>query len=147
MGWSGGNAPGLWLLSLLCKCGRPCCVYAHSAAAQSCAPPLQITVDGDTSTNDTVLALASGAAGNAHITDAASPAGAKLEAALTGTLQGLAKSVAWDGEGATCLLEIRCTGAAAALAATLFCVCAAAPRPWGQGAWRRIRTTCAAAQF
>ena len=68
-------------------------------------------MDGDTSTNDTVLALASGAAGNATITDASSAGGAKLEKALTATLQGLAKSIAWDGEGATCLMEIRCTGA------------------------------------
>lgn len=72
---------------------------------------MQITVDGDTSTNDTVLALSSGAAGNARITDAESPAGAKLESALTATLQGLAKSIAWDGEGATCLLEVSCVGA------------------------------------
>ena len=48
---------------------------------------VQITVDGDTSTNDTVLALTSGAAGNALITDANSPAAIKLEAALTATLQ------------------------------------------------------------
>ena len=68
-------------------------------------------MDGDTSTNDTVLALASGAAGNEKITRANSPAGKKLEKALTATMQGLAKSVAWDGEGATCLLEIKCTGA------------------------------------
>lgn len=70
-----------------------------------------ITVDGDTSTNDTVLGLASGAAGNAPITDIDSPAAKKLEAALTALLQGLAKSIAWDGEGATCLTEIEVTGA------------------------------------
>ena len=72
---------------------------------------MQITVDGDTSTNDTVLALASGAAGNAPITNATAPAAQQLEAALTATLQGMAKAIAWDGEGATCLLEIKCTGA------------------------------------
>ena len=72
---------------------------------------MQITVDGDTSTNDTVIALASGAAGNERITDAASPSGARLEAALTATLQGMAKAIAWDGEGATCLLEVKCVGA------------------------------------
>lgn len=47
----------------------------------------QITVDGDTSTNDTVVGLASGAAGNAPITDASSPEGQQLEAALTALLQ------------------------------------------------------------
>lgn len=74
---------------------------------------MQITVDGDTSTNDTVLALASGAAGNEAISDGGSAAAQRLEAAMTAVLQGLAKAVAWDGEGATCLLEITCVGAAA----------------------------------
>ncbi|MEW5302776.1 MAG: hypothetical protein WDW36_005524 [Sanguina aurantia] len=70
-----------------------------------------ITVDGDTSTNDTVIGLASGAAGNSVITDAGSEDGRVLEAALTALLQGLAKSIAWDGEGATCLMEITVSGA------------------------------------
>lgn len=47
----------------------------------------QITVDGDTSTNDTVIGLASGAAGAPVITDAASPDGRALEAAVTALLQ------------------------------------------------------------
>lgn len=49
--------------------------------------PLQITVDGDTSTNDTVIGLASGAAGNATITDAGSEEGKALEGAVTALLQ------------------------------------------------------------
>jgi glutamate N-acetyltransferase/amino-acid N-acetyltransferase len=77
----------------------------------------QISVDGDTSTNDTVIGLASGAAGGAAITGPASPGAPALAAAVTALLQGLAKSVAWDGEGATCLLECRATGAADARAA------------------------------
>ena len=68
-------------------------------------------MDGDTSTNDCVIGLASGAAGNAVIMDAGSADGKKLEAALTALLQGLAKSIAWDGEGATCLMEISVVGA------------------------------------
>jgi glutamate N-acetyltransferase/amino-acid N-acetyltransferase len=72
-----------------------------------------ITVDGDTSTNDCVVGLASGAAAAAAtITDASSPQGRALEAALTALLQGLAKSIAWDGEGATVLVEVEVTGAA-----------------------------------
>lgn len=71
-----------------------------------------ITVDGDTSTNDTVIGLASGASGAAKITDAGSADGKALEAAVTALLQGLAKAIAWDGEGATCLMEIQVTGAA-----------------------------------
>jgi glutamate N-acetyltransferase/amino-acid N-acetyltransferase len=71
-----------------------------------------ITVDGDTSTNDTVIGLASGAAeGAALITDVDSAAGKDLAAAVTALLQGLAKAVAWDGEGATCLIEVTVTGA------------------------------------
>ncbi|CAM8897588.1 unnamed protein product [Rhodiola kirilowii] len=50
----------------------------------------QITVDGDTSTNDTVIALAT---------------------CLDAVMQGLAKSIAWDGEGATCLIEVTVSGA------------------------------------
>nr|QKY14863.1 arginine biosynthesis bifunctional (ARGJ) [Polytomella parva] len=70
-----------------------------------------ITVDGDTSTNDCVIGLVSAAAGAPRITAADSPSGRKLEAAVTALLQGLAKSIAWDGEGATCLLEVEVVGA------------------------------------
>jgi len=48
---------------------------------------VQITVDGDTSTNDTVIGLASGKSGAAAITDASSQDGKLLEAALTALLQ------------------------------------------------------------
>ena len=48
---------------------------------------LQISVDGDTSTNDTVIGLASGAAGNAKITDLTSPEAKQLEDAVTALLQ------------------------------------------------------------
>ena len=70
----------------------------------------QITVDGDTSTNDTVIGLASGAVGGETIVQD-SPDGELLERAMTALLQGLAKSIAWDGEGATVLLECEVTGA------------------------------------
>lgn len=71
----------------------------------------QITVDGDTSTNDCVLGLTSGLGGGPAISDERSPAAVQLEAGLTALLQGLAKSIAWDGEGATCLIEVQCVGA------------------------------------
>ena len=75
----------------------------------------QISVDGDMSTNDTLLCLASGAAfaqsGDAPIGDAGSPEAAQLQAALTAVCQALAKAIARDGEGATCMIECRCTGA------------------------------------
>lgn len=48
---------------------------------------VQITVDGDTSTNDTCIGLASGAAGNDIIKHSTSEAAQKLEAAVTALLQ------------------------------------------------------------
>ncbi|MCX5939714.1 MAG: bifunctional glutamate N-acetyltransferase/amino-acid acetyltransferase ArgJ [Cyanobium sp. LacPavin_0818_WC50_MAG_67_9] len=64
-----------------------------------------ITVDGDTSTNDTYLAFAAGEPLSPEFYDA-------LEAGLTAVSQHLAKAIARDGEGATCLLEVRVEGAA-----------------------------------
>jgi glutamate N-acetyltransferase / amino-acid N-acetyltransferase len=70
----------------------------------------QITVDGDTSTNDMVLALANGQSRTPAITEAG-PEADLLEAMLTEVCTDLAKRVARDGEGATCLVEIRVSGA------------------------------------
>ncbi|KAH7426522.1 hypothetical protein KP509_10G004600 [Ceratopteris richardii] len=71
----------------------------------------QITVDGDSSTNDTILALASGACGGDLIARGDSFEGSQLQRALDVVMQGLAKSVAWDGEGATCLIAVKVSGA------------------------------------
>jgi glutamate N-acetyltransferase / amino-acid N-acetyltransferase len=70
----------------------------------------QITVDGDTSTNDTVLALANGQSRTPAITDMG-PEAEKLEAMLTEVCIFLAKAIARDGEGATCLIEVQVSGA------------------------------------
>ena len=70
----------------------------------------QITVDGDTSTNDTVIALANGQSRTSAIREMGKDA-QKLEAMLTEVCQYLAKAIARDGEGATCLLEVRVSGA------------------------------------
>ena len=69
-----------------------------------------ITVDGDTSTNDTLLVLANGLAGNPVI-DSEGEAFDKFYAALYEVCKYLAVSIARDGEGATKLLEVRLTGA------------------------------------
>ncbi|BAZ52226.1 glutamate N-acetyltransferase [Nostoc sp. NIES-4103] len=69
-----------------------------------------ITVDGDTSTNDSLIALANGQSRTPAITDAGAEA-EKLEAMLTAVCQHLAKAIARDGEGATCLIEVQVTGA------------------------------------
>ena len=70
----------------------------------------RITVDGDTSTNDTILALANGTAGNAPL-EAGSPDLEAFSAAFEALLKKLAKMIARDGEGATKLIEITVTGA------------------------------------
>lgn len=69
----------------------------------------QITVDGDTSTNDSLIALANGQSRTPAITEDG-PVAQKLEAMLTEVCQYLAKAIARDGEGATCLIEVRVSG-------------------------------------
>ncbi|KAL6520980.1 hypothetical protein OROGR_017549 [Orobanche gracilis] len=70
-----------------------------------------LTVDGDTSTNDCVIALASGLSGSNEITSVNNSDAKHLQACLDAVMQGLAKSIAWDGEGATCLIEVNVSGA------------------------------------
>ncbi|MGB3240965.1 MAG: bifunctional ornithine acetyltransferase/N-acetylglutamate synthase [Geitlerinemataceae cyanobacterium] len=70
----------------------------------------QITVDGDTSTNDCLIALTNGQSRTAAITEMG-PEAEKLEAMLTAVCQHLAKAIARDGEGATCLIEVQVSGA------------------------------------
>lgn len=70
----------------------------------------QVTVDGDTSTNDTVIALANGQSRTSAIWEMGVEA-EKLEAMLTKACQYLAKAIARDGEGATCLVEVQVSGA------------------------------------
>jgi glutamate N-acetyltransferase/amino-acid N-acetyltransferase len=70
-----------------------------------------LTVDGDTSTNDMCLVMASGAAGNEPITSDASPDYAAFSTALTEVCTQLARAVARDGEGATKLVTVRVMGA------------------------------------
>lgn len=69
----------------------------------------QISVDGDTSTNDTVLLLASGLAGAEVLPDTADYD--TFVAALTAVAEHLCRELAADGEGATKLLECTVTGA------------------------------------
>jgi glutamate N-acetyltransferase/amino-acid N-acetyltransferase len=70
-----------------------------------------ITVDGDTSTSDTVLAFATGAAGNLPISGMADPGADAFAAALEDLAGELARLVVRDGEGASRLIEIRVSGA------------------------------------
>lgn len=70
-----------------------------------------ISVDGDTSTNDTLLAMANGRAGNPVITEN-SPDMEVFRSALTAVCVQLAKAVAGDGEGASKLIEVEVVNAA-----------------------------------
>jgi len=72
----------------------------------------RITVDGDTSTNDCVLLLASGAAGHFPITDVASPAGELFASLLASVMADLATQIVRDGEGAAHVFKVIVTGAA-----------------------------------
>jgi glutamate N-acetyltransferase / amino-acid N-acetyltransferase len=77
----------------------------------------RITIDGDTSTNDTLLVMAGGRAGNPTITDPRSEAGELLGEALAAVLLDLAKQIVHDGEGVTKFIEVLVTGASDAAAA------------------------------
>jgi glutamate N-acetyltransferase/amino-acid N-acetyltransferase len=76
-----------------------------NAATFSC-----ITVDGDTSTSDTVLVFATGKAGNARIESWDSPGADAFAAALADVCRNLAQLVVRDGEGARKFITIRVSG-------------------------------------
>jgi glutamate N-acetyltransferase / amino-acid N-acetyltransferase len=69
-----------------------------------------ISVDGDTSTNDTVLCLANGMAGNRQIKEG-TPAFRRFVALLTEACEPLALAICRDGEGVTKVVKIEVTGA------------------------------------
>jgi glutamate N-acetyltransferase/amino-acid N-acetyltransferase len=71
-----------------------------------------VTIDGDTSTSDTLMMFATGKAGNARIGRAADPKLKAFRKALNDVLANLAEQVARDGEGARKLVEITVEGAA-----------------------------------
>ncbi|BAV63761.1 bifunctional glutamate N-acetyltransferase/amino-acid acetyltransferase ArgJ [Sphingobium cloacae] len=70
-----------------------------------------ITVDSDTSTSDTVLAFATGKAGNAPLASMDDPGADAFQAALTDLCRQLAHLVVCDGEGASKFIEITVEGA------------------------------------
>lgn len=76
-----------------------------------------ITIDGDTSTNDTVALLANGAAGGPDVADPESPDYLALRGVITDFATDLAKLVVRDGEGATKFITIRVTEAESEAAA------------------------------
>jgi glutamate N-acetyltransferase/amino-acid N-acetyltransferase len=72
----------------------------------------RITVDGDTSTNDSFVLIASRRAAHAEITELESPEGAALREAVIAVAQQLAQAIVRDGEGATKFITVRVDGGA-----------------------------------
>jgi glutamate N-acetyltransferase / amino-acid N-acetyltransferase len=70
----------------------------------------RVTVDGDTSTNDSFVVVATGQAGNPLVTDLDSADGQALLAALTPVAQALAHAIVRDGEGATKFITVQVEG-------------------------------------
>jgi glutamate N-acetyltransferase/amino-acid N-acetyltransferase len=98
------------LAFLSCDAGVPAAVWQEMVRRVVERSFNAITVDGDTSTNDTFLAFAAGEPLPEEHFDA-------LETGLTAVAQYLARAIARDGEGATCLIEARVEGAIDAAAA------------------------------
>lgn len=71
----------------------------------------RITIDGDTSTNDCVLVLANGLAGNPPMENSQSPGAAEFERILFSMMKDLAKLLVQDGEGATKTVRVAVFGA------------------------------------
>ena len=70
----------------------------------------RVSVDGDTSTNDTCVLLSNGCAGLPEILPG-TPEAADFETALHAVMTSLAREIARDGEGATVLVEVKVSGA------------------------------------
>jgi glutamate N-acetyltransferase/amino-acid N-acetyltransferase len=70
----------------------------------------RITIDGDTSTNDSLVLIATGQSGHAAITQLDSGDGAALKAAVSTVAVRLAQAIVRDGEGATKFITVRVDG-------------------------------------
>ena len=70
----------------------------------------RVTIDGDTSTNDSFVLMATHKAGNAPVTALDSSDGRALKAALLSVAQKLAQAIVRDGEGATKFITVRVEG-------------------------------------
>src|SRR4029079_18301164 len=69
-----------------------------------------ITIDGDTSTNDSFVVVATGCAGHAEVTRLDSPDGRALPDAVVAVAQRLAQAIVRDGEGATKFITVTVDG-------------------------------------
>ncbi len=105
------------MATMLCVLSTDAPLTATAAQAALSAAVNQtfnkVTVDSDTSTNDTCILLATGAAGGAPITQE-SACFAQVAAAIRCACENLARKIAADGEGATKLVTVDVVGAATA---------------------------------
>lgn len=110
----GGVPPGLHA-TMLCFLTTDCDIAAkplQAALNEAVASSFnRITVDGDMSTNDTVLALANGMAGNPAIRKASGRDFEVFQAALSHVCLALAKMIVSDGEGVHRVVTVRVEGA------------------------------------
>jgi glutamate N-acetyltransferase/amino-acid N-acetyltransferase len=70
----------------------------------------RVTVDGDTSTNDSLLVIASNKAGNPTVTDLDADSAAPLKHAMLEVARKLAQAIVRDGEGATKFISVQVEG-------------------------------------
>ena len=118
--WMGGIAKGSGMIhpnmgTMLCFLTTDCAISPAMIRAALkevvCKTFNRISVDGDTSTNDSCIVLANGLAGNAEITEQGADYQAFTEALMTLCTE-LARKMAADGEGAKHLITCAVTGAA-----------------------------------
>lgn len=70
----------------------------------------RVTVDGDTSTNDSLLVIATNKVGSTPVTDLNTPAASALKTALLEVARKLAQAIVRDGEGATKFISVQVEG-------------------------------------
>jgi glutamate N-acetyltransferase/amino-acid N-acetyltransferase len=87
----------------------PAALQALTASAAD-ASFNRITIDGDTSTNDSFVIVATRRAGHAEITDLGTPDGRALAQAVTAVAVELAQAIVRDGEGATKFITVQVQG-------------------------------------
>ena len=103
------------MLAFVCTdaCASP--AFLRRALREAAAASFnRVTVDGETSTSDSLFLLANGHAGNPELRGPASRGAAAFRTALREICESLARDLARDGEGATKLVTVRVEGAATA---------------------------------
>jgi glutamate N-acetyltransferase/amino-acid N-acetyltransferase len=96
------------LAFILTDAAMPASMLGRALAQAAASSFNAITIDGDMSTNDTLMLLASGAAANRKLSDREVKS---FEAAIGAVAQSLARQLVYDGEGATKLVNVEVRGA------------------------------------